>query len=434
MSQGQLPPTHKAVRWYPPSFDIRVVEEDIPKIEHPDDAIVKVKLAGLCGSDLHIYRGHGGIEKEHSCGHEFVGFVVKLGDNFRPKVEEDDDRPSLYGTLKVGDRVVAPFTVSCGECHVCRVGYTCRCPSGLLFGSPFLGGGQAQYVRVPLAGATLFSLESPQTISKTLSPENIKNINDASLLLLSDILPTGLFGAIQVLNHPKVKSVWGGKGWPGVFLPSSPSPLLPRGQGWGPVGICALVSLLELIWSVENTSNLYREFKYKIIAIDLLDSRRRKAEAVYERIQHPAKGRNGDVVVLGGDVDDLKGKVREWTGGVGCTAVLEAVGHADALELGVELVRVFGAVTSIGVHGAGQIPFTGRQLYNKNISFDFGRCPVRSMFPAAFEILVKRQDVFGEIGTESSLIDRITGLDEAPEMYRQFERGDVGKVLFDPWK
>ena len=76
----------------------------------------------------------------------------------------------------------------------------------------------------------------------------------------------------------------------------------------------------------------------------------------------------------------------------------------------------------------------GRQVYNKNISFDFGRCPVRSMFPAAFEILVRRQDVFGEIGTESSLIDRITGLDEAPEMFRQFERGDVGKVLFDPWK
>ncbi|KAK1227138.1 hypothetical protein PQX77_009878 [Marasmius sp. AFHP31] len=450
--QESLPSTHKTVRWYPPSFDIRVVEEDVPKIEHPDDAIVKVKLAGLCGSDLHIYRGHGGIEKEHSCGHEFVGSVVKLGDNFRQNAnaEEEDERPSLYGTLKVGDRVVAPFTVSCGECHVCRVGYTCRCPSGLLFGSPFLNGGQAQYIRVPLAGATLFSLESPHTISKSLTQESINTISDASLLLMSDILPTGLFGAIQVLNHPKVKSVWGGKGWPGVFLPSSlvESPEVTgtgAGMSWedttltialiglGPVGICALVSLLELIWSVENT-NSYREFKYKIVAVDLLESRRTKAEAVYKRIEHPAKGRNGDVVVLGGDVDELKAKVKEWTAGVGCTAVLEAVGHADALELAFELVRIFGAVTSIGVHGASQVPFTGRQLYNKNISFDFGRCPVRSMFPAAFEILVKRQDVFGEIGTESSLIDRVTGLDEAPEMYRQFERGDIGKVLFDPWK
>ncbi|KAK1225747.1 hypothetical protein PQX77_011308 [Marasmius sp. AFHP31] len=459
-----LPSTHKTVRWYPPSFDIRVVDEDVPKIEHPDDAIVKVKLAGLCGSDLHIYRGHGGIEKEHSCGHEFVGSVVKLGDNFRQTAEEDE-RPALYGTLKVGDRVVAPFTVSSltpplppplppppppPHPSVCRVGYTCRCPSGLLFGSPFLNGGQAQYIRVPLAGATLFSLESPHTISKSLSLESINTISDASLLLMSDILPTGLFGAIQVLNHPKVKSVWGGKGWPGVFLPSSlvESPEAVgagTGMSWedttltialiglGPVGICALVSLLELIWSVENT-NSYREFKYKIVAVDLLESRRKKAEAVYKRIEHPAKGRNGDVVVLGGDVEELKTKVKEWTAGVGCTAVLEAVGHADALELAFELVRIFGAVTSIGVHGASQVPFTGRQLYNKNISFDFGRCPVRSMFPAAFEILVKRQDVFGEVGTESSLIDRVTGLDEAPEMYRQFERGDIGKVLFDPWK
>ncbi|KAF9264509.1 alcohol dehydrogenase [Marasmius fiardii PR-910] len=428
--------THRVVRWHPPSFDIRVEDLPIPGIEHPDDAIVKVSLGGLCGSDLHIYRGQGGIDKVHGIGHEFIGTVVKLGENYGPNV--GGGRPHLYKTLKVGDRVVAPFTVSCGECHVCRVGYTCRCPHGLLFGSPALGGGQAQYARVPKAGSTLFNLEDPQSILKSLTAENIKHIKDASLLLLSDILPTGLFGAVQTLNHPKVKAIWEGKGWPGVFFSDADASVNSMNEedetltlamiGLGPVGICALVSLLELIWNSE------KRFKYRIVAVDLLESRRKKAQAVYDRIQHSEKGKNGTVVIMGGDLGALKEQVMEWTGGVGVTAVLEAVGHVDSLELAFDLVRTFGAIITVGVHGASQIPFTGRQAYNKNISFDFGRCPVRSMLPRAFEILVNRQDVFGEIGTESSLIDRITGLDEAPEMYRRFERGDVGKVLFDPWK
>ena len=99
------------------------------------------------------------------------------------------------------------------------------------------------------------------------------------------------------------------------------------------------------------------------------------------------------------------------------------------------------------------MPFTGRQLYNKNISFDFGRCPSRAMFPLAFDLLgkempsafilistdfyvfpVKRQDVFGSAGQPESLIDRVVGMDEAPESYRAFEKGEVGKIIFDLWK
>ncbi|KAG7087649.1 hypothetical protein E1B28_013596 [Marasmius oreades] len=357
--------THRTVCWYPPSFDVRVEDVAMPRIEHPDDAVVKVTLGGLCGSDLHIYRGHGGIDKVHTCGHEFIGTVHKLGDNYGSN--QADIRPSLYKNLKVGDRVVAAFTVSCGECHVCHVGYTCRCPHGLLFGSPFLNGGQAQYVRVPKAGATLFNLENPESILKSLTPDKIKHINDASLLILSDILPTGLFGAVQTLNHPKVKAIWEGKGWPGVFFSDAdadPSANAMNEEdkfltialvGLGPVGICALVSLLDLIWNLETRS----KFRYRIVAVDLLESRRNKAQAVYDRIQHPDKGKNGDVVVLGGDLGELKEKVMEWTGGVGVTAVLEAVGHADALELAFDVVRTFGAITSIGVHGAVPIPFTG---------------------------------------------------------------------------
>lgn len=95
---------------------------------------------------------------------------------------------------------------------------------------------------------------------------------------------------------------------------------------------------------------------------------------------------------------------------------------------------------------------TGRQLYNKNVSFDFGRCPARAMFPLAFDLLgesvakfrplsllsdpwtVKRQDVFGKVGETASLIDRIVDFSQAAESYRAFDKGEVGKVIFDPWK
>lgn len=110
------------------------------------------------------------------------------------------------------------------------------------------------------------------------------------------------------------------------------------------------------------------------------------------------------------------------------------MGHVSALTLAYDLVRSFGAITSVGVHGAPNLPFTGRQMYAKNVSLDFGRCPVRAMFPMALEILVKRQDVFGGVGTEVSLVDKVVGLSEAAESYRLFDKNLVGKVLFDPWR
>jgi threonine dehydrogenase-like Zn-dependent dehydrogenase len=109
------------------------------------------------------------------------------------------------------------------------------------------------------------------------------------------------------------------------------------------------------------------------------------------------------------------------------------VGNNSALSLAYDLVRAFGTIVSVGVHQGSTVPFTGRQLYNKNVSFDFGRCPAHAMFPLAFELLVKRQDVFGGVGVDASLIDRIVKLEDAAEYYQSFEEGRVGKVLFDPW-
>ena len=109
------------------------------------------------------------------------------------------------------------------------------------------------------------------------------------------------------------------------------------------------------------------------------------------------------------------------------------VGNSSALRLAYDLVRPFGTVSSVGVHQEPPLPFIGREMYNKNVSFDFGRCPVRAMLPIASSILWKRQDVFGGIGEKASLIEKIVSFNEAAEYYALFDKGKIGKILFDPW-
>lgn len=111
----------------------------------------------------------------------------------------------------------------------------------------------------------------------------------------------------------------------------------------------------------------------------------------------------------------------------------QVVGNNSALTLAYDIVQPFGVISSVGVHQEPPLPFNGRSVYDKNVSFDFGRCPVRAMFPIALEILLKRQDVFGGIGEEASLIDRVFSLNDAPDVYKQFDKGTCGKVLFNPW-
>ncbi|KAF9788612.1 chaperonin 10-like protein [Thelephora terrestris] len=434
--QQESPKTHRAVRWHPPSYDVRVEDVPFPKVEHPDDAIVKIALAGLCGSDLHIYRGHDVITKVHTSGHEFVGEVVALGSNFLAVGGEQaasNGRPVLYSTLKVGDRVVSPFTVSCGECRPCRQGFSSRCARSLLFGSPALEGGQAQYVRVPYAGGTLFRLDD---IKPDLATESrLTTLADSSLLLLADILPTGYFAALQLLQHPKLLPLLGGNPYPHTTLALSN----PVGEaatskdllsialiGLGPVGICAVVSLLDLLW--KNGISYYR-----IIAIDPHEQRRNLIKAIYNKILDANPTLNQKSTFEAVDIETAKQRGFS-ADNAGFDGVIEAVGNTSAISLAFDLVRPFGVITSVGVHQDQPLPMPGRALYGKNVSLDFGRCPVRSVFPLVLDLLVRRQDVFGEVGTETSLVDRIVGFDEAKVYYDLFDKGKCGKVLFDPWK
>ncbi|OSC97355.1 hypothetical protein PYCCODRAFT_1419555 [Trametes coccinea BRFM310] len=428
----------RAVRWYPPAYDIRVEAAPIPQIIDPDDAIVRVTLAGLCGSDLHIYRGHEDVDSDLTCGHEIVGEVVALGSSFHPQVT---GRPELYSTLRVGDKVVSPFTVSCGECHFCRIGFTSRCVHSCLFGIPSLPGGQAQFVRIPKAGGTLFSLSALQYSATGIANRDLSHLSDSSLILLADILPTGVFAAMQALQHPKIAPMLTAKPYPlGGHFPAQTS---SQGQaaaalqsedriltiavvGLGPVGICATISLLDILASLESSQGLV----YQVIAIDPLEARRNKMQAIYDAIDSTGKG-GGRFAIA--SIEDGKNLAANWTNGAGCNAVLEIVGNNSALTLAYEVVRPFGIISSVGVHQEPPLPFNGRDVYNKNVSFDFGRCPVRAMFPIALDVLLKRQDVFGGVGTDSSLIEKVVALDQAVDMYKLFDKGDCGKILFNPW-
>jgi threonine dehydrogenase-like Zn-dependent dehydrogenase len=151
----------------------------------------------------------------------------------------------------------------------------------------------------------------------------LSSISDSSLLLLADILPTGVFAATQAINHPKVAPVITGKPWPLCFS-SDPVPgnevnytdsdriLTIAIIGLGPVGVCATVSMLDVLAT--------RKIPFRIVAIDPIQSRREKMQAVYNTIDKAGKG-TGDFAVL--PIEEAKVKVEEWTGGVGATAVLE---------------------------------------------------------------------------------------------------------------
>lgn len=205
---------------------------------------------------------------------------------------------------------------------VCLLGYTCRCTSSLLFGSPALQGAQAQYVRVPKAGGTLYNLTDPSSYLDESRGKALAGIADSSLLLLGDILPTGVFAALQSLTHPKVPSALAGKPWPesclalatssAVDLPSNVKVLTFAVIGLGPVGVCASISLLDML-ATRNTG-------YRIVAVDPNESRREKMQLLYNNIGSDGKGEGKFVVA---SIERAKTIVNDWTNGVGCTAVLE---------------------------------------------------------------------------------------------------------------
>lgn len=276
-----------------------------PKISEPTDAIVQISLSGICGSDLHVYHGkETGLDEGTVMGHEFTGTVIETGADVKkfPK----------------GSRVLSPFTTSCGECFYCRIGLTCRCERGNLFGwmqsGSGLHGAQAQFIRVPMADSTLIALSN--------------DLSEEKGLLLGDIFSTGYFCADNAGMSSK-----------GTYIVI----------GCGPVGLMTIIAAKHL-----GAGNLY--------AIDYQNERLQMAK------EFGASPLNPSTI-------DVKAAIMDATGGRGADAVMEVVGSSEAVRLAIGLLRPGGTISSVGVHTAGKFSFSPAEAYNKNLVYKTGRCP-----------------------------------------------------------
>lgn len=223
-----------------------------PVIIHSTDAIVQITMAGICGSDLHVYHGREtGLDDGTVMGHEFVGIVVEIG--------------SEVNKFQKGTRVLSPFTTSCGNCFYCNIGMTCRCEKGNLFGwvqqGTGLHGAQAQFIRVPMADSTLIPLSNDLTEEKGL--------------LLGDIFSTGYFCADNIGIRTN-----------GVFVVI----------GCGPVGLMTVVAAKHLgaekLFAIDHVpGRLQKAKEFGAIPIDPTHSN------IKEIILENTNGRGADGVM-----------------------------------------------------------------------------------------------------------------------------------------
>lgn len=337
--------------------DIRC--ESVPDPTPPDlrSAVLKVERAAICGSDLHLY--HADFPPElcgFTIGHEFVGEIVEVG--------------SGVDNVKVGDRVMTSAVIGCGECASCRRGEAVLCLNGppRVFGvQPGLPGGQAEAVAVPAADHACRRVPDGVSVEQAV--------------LLTDILPTGFFGARNAEIRP---------GQTVVII------------GAGPVGLLALMS-----------AQLFGPAR--ILTLD----------RVSERLAMAAK--------LGAEPVDTGQRdaalaVLEATDGRGADAVIEAVGADETIGLALQLVRPGGVVSVIGANMNSAMPFDMASAFMKDLTFRVGLVPVQELWPSLVPLVAS-----GKLHPEQVFTHRMA-LSDGPRAYEIFEGRTEGvlKVLLDP--
>jgi threonine dehydrogenase-like Zn-dependent dehydrogenase len=391
----------KAICWQGKK-DMRCEEVPDPRIEDPRDAIIKVTTTCICGSDLHLYDGliptmcAGDV-----MGHEPMGEVVEVG------------AAAKAGGLKVGDRVVVPFQMICGECEQCQKGNFSVCQTTnrnadlakLFFGDTTAGlfgyshitggyaGGQAEYMRVPFAATSVIKIP--------------KDGPDERYIFLSDILPTGWQAAAQAEITPEdTVAVW----------------------GCGPVGLFAIHSAIVL-------------GAKRVIAIDDIDERLERARSV------------GAEILDRRTVPNVLEHLKDITGGHGPDVCIDAVGmeaHGPtkplhlldkiqtALKLETERPPVLreaimackaaGRVSVPGVYGGTSNMIPTGALMNKGLTLRTGQTHVKRWT----DDLLRRIEE-GQINSELPITHTVP-LGRAPEMYKTFRDKEDGciKVLLKP--
>lgn len=388
----------KAITWHGKS-DLRCESVPDPKIEHPKDAIIKVTACAICGSDLHIFNGiMPGMETGDVLGHETMGEVVEVGSDNK--------------SLKVGDRIVVPFVIACGECFFCRKGFFSGCertnpdrvkaanlwghsPAGLFGYTHLLGGypgGQAEYMRVPHAD---------------VGPIKVPNgLSDEQVLFLSDIFPTGYMAADFCNIQPEdTIAIW----------------------GCGPVGQFAIKSAFLLGAA-------------RVIAVDTVPERLALAAAA-------------GAVTVDFMKEDVFDRVRDMTHGRGADACIDAVGtepetrasldsvidrvkvatfmgtdRPHVLRQAIQSCRNFGTVSIVGVYGGFLDNIPMGSAINRGLTFRMAQTPVQRYLPELMDRIVR-----GEIDP-SFVITHRASLEEGPELYKTFRDKKDGciKVVMKP--
>lgn len=370
----------KALTWHGKS-DIRCEQVADPRIEEPRDAIIKVTACAICGSDLHIYDGViPRMESGDIVGHETMGEVVEVG--------------SGNSRLKVGDRVVVPFTISCGECFFCQRGFYSGCersnpnkaeaeklwghsPAGLFGYSHLLGGypgGQAEYVRVPFADV------GPIKVPHGLS--------DEQALFLSDIYPTGYMAADFCDIQPgDTIAIW----------------------GCGPVGQIAIRSAFLLGAG-------------RVIAIDAVPERLALARAsgaetldfmqedIYDRIQEMTHGRGADACI---DAVGTEPATRaSWDSILDRAKVAAylATDRPHVLRQAIQCCRNFGTVSIVGVYGGFLDKIPMGSAINRGLTFRMAQTPVQHYAEKLLQRIEK-----GDIDP-SFVITHRASLEDGPEL------------------
>ncbi len=327
-----------------------------PGILQTTDAIIKVYIAGVCGSDLHVYHAREtGIDCGTAMGHEFVGEIVEIG--------------KAVKNFKVGDIVISPFTSNCGQCYYCKIGLTCRCEHGQLYGwvqeEKGLHGGQAEYVRVPMADGGLVLLQ--------------EGISAKAGLLLGDNLSTGYYCAEQANIQP--------------------------GGSYAVIG-CGSVGLMAVL----ATKMLGAE---RIFAIDAIEARLQKAASF-------------GAETLNYKTDNVIAQIKEATKGRGVDAALEVVGSFEASRLAMELLRPGGIISTVGVHTTNQFAFSPVEAYDKNLTFKIGRCPARYYMDKLSKIALENNAKISSVIThEFALKDGI----KAYQIFDQKEDNCIKAIL-----
>jgi threonine dehydrogenase-like Zn-dependent dehydrogenase len=383
--------------------DVRVETVPDPTIQQPTDAIIKVTSTAICGSDLHLYEVLGPfLDQGDILGHEPMGVVEEVG--------------SETGDLRVGDRVVIPFNISCGHCWMCEHQWFAQCETtqnrdqgmgASLFGYTKLygqvPGGQAEYLRVPQAQFGPIKVPDGPV--------------DERFLYLSDVLPTA-WQAVAYARIPDGGSV-------AVF-------------GLGPIG--------------QMAARIARHQGFRVIAVDSVPERNAMAR------------RHGIEVVDSGSVDDVTGAIRDLTDGRGTDSAIDAVGmeahggsvipqlaqkmasklpdaisaplmqvagvdRTAALVACVDAVRRAGVVSLSGVYGGTADPINMLKIFDKGISLQMGQAHVKRWIPEILPLLTD-EDPLGVHDLETHRLP----LESAAHGYEIFQKkqDECIKVVLSP--